>query len=359
MKRLLAVLIVALCVCVVCSSAPAAGKVKVFVLVGQSNMQGHATVECLEYQATKGKYTEEFAFCRDGDKFIERDDVLINLFDKRGKLTVGYGAQGRDPKIGPEFGFGFTVGDKYDEPVLIVKTAWGGRSLAVNFRPPSAGLPDEETLKARLEKVRKKNPDMTMDQLKANYGLEYRTVISEVKTTLAELGKRFPQLAGKEPEVCGLVWFQGWNDMINAQHTAEYTKNLAAFIRDVRKDLGVPAMPVVIGEMGVGGEDNEKQKPFRDAQAAVGKMEEFKGTVAVVKTSKYWDKDADALTAEWNPPGKQASKEAKKKYMEQWRAKCLVVGRSNAGYHYLGSPKTICQIGKAFGEAMIALQGGR
>lgn len=71
---------------------------------------------------------------------------------------------------------------------------------------------------------------------------------------------------------------------------------------------------------------------------------------------KYRDQDADALTAEWNPPGKQASKEEKRKYMAQWRAKCLVVGRSNAGHHYLDSPKTMCPIGKAFGEAKIGLQ---
>jgi alpha-galactosidase len=31
------------------------------------------------------------------------------------------------------------VGDHFDEPVLLVKVAWGGKSLAVDFRPPSAG----------------------------------------------------------------------------------------------------------------------------------------------------------------------------------------------------------------------------
>ncbi len=43
--------------------------------------------------------------------------------------------------------------------------------------------------------------------------------------------------------------------------------------------------------------------------------------------------------------------------MKQWRARCLPVGRSNAGYHYLGGPRTVCQIGNAFTKAMIALQG--
>jgi alpha-galactosidase len=361
LKGLIVALCVGACLGVVAQQASAAGKVKVFILAGQSNMQGHATVECLEYQATKSNNKELYAFCRKGDGWVERDDVLINYLDRRGKLTVGYGAPGKNPSIGPELGFGFTVGDKYDEPVLLIKAAWGGRSLGRDFLPPSVGLPDEETLKQALAQQQKKDPELKMDGLKAKYGASYREMISEVKTTLAELKTRFPTLAEKEPEICGLVWFQGWNDMINAEFTAAYTANMAALIRDVRKELNVPNMPVVIGEMGVGGmEDvNPKNQAFRDAQTAVGKMDEFKGTVTVVKTGLYWDKEAAALDKDWNPPGKNASKEDSKKYMDQWRAKCLVAGRSNAGYHYLGSPKTLCQIGKAFGEAMIALQGGK
>ena len=40
-----------------------------------------------------------------------------------------------------EVGFGWVLGDALDEPVLLVKCAWGGKSLAVDFRPPSAGKP--------------------------------------------------------------------------------------------------------------------------------------------------------------------------------------------------------------------------
>ena len=42
-------------------------------------------------------------------------------------------------KIGPEFTFGLTMDRALDEPVLIIKTAWGGKSLYYDFRPPSAG----------------------------------------------------------------------------------------------------------------------------------------------------------------------------------------------------------------------------
>ena len=34
---------------------------------------------------------------------------------------------------------GLTVGSALADEVLIIKTAWGGKSLAVDFRPPSSG----------------------------------------------------------------------------------------------------------------------------------------------------------------------------------------------------------------------------
>ena len=50
-----------------------------------------------------------------------------------GKLAPGFGARGST--IGPELGFGHVVGDAFDEPVLLIKTAWGGKSLQKDFRP--------------------------------------------------------------------------------------------------------------------------------------------------------------------------------------------------------------------------------
>jgi hypothetical protein len=55
----------------------------------------------------------------------------------RGKVKVGYGFD--DERIGPEFSFGIDMDGAHEEPVLIIKTAWGGKSLAVDFRSPSAG----------------------------------------------------------------------------------------------------------------------------------------------------------------------------------------------------------------------------
>jgi alpha-galactosidase len=273
---------------------------------------------------------------------VERDDVWIKFLNRKGPLTVGYGAP---RKIGPELQFGWTMGDHLDEPVLIIKTAWGGKSLFRDFRPPSAGLPDEETLQKLLEKARKRKPETTMEDIKQSFGFYYREMIEEVNETLSNLKDHFPAYKGQGYELAGFVWFQGWNDMINERATAEYADNMANFIRDVRKDLESPALPFVIGQFGVGGvqeEPNAKHVRFKEAQAAPAKLPEFKDNVSVVKTDELWDQEADAVF-----------KKGWKEHLEEWNK----VG-SDYPYHYLGSAKFHVRAGRAFAEAVLKLDEG-
>ena len=213
-------------------------------------MEGKAKVALLDYQAEQAATRDLFKHLRKDGKWIARDDVWVKFLDRKGNLTVGYGS----PKcIGPELEFGTVVGDRYDEQVLLIKTAWGGRSLYRDFRPPSAGLPPDAVLEKMLADERKKKPDAKLDGVKKPFGASYRAMLDEVNGTLADLKKDFPSYAGQGYEIAGFVWFQGWNDMINADATAEYTSNLTHLIRDVRKDLKAPGLPVVIGQMGVDG----------------------------------------------------------------------------------------------------------
>jgi alpha-galactosidase len=180
-----------------------------------------------------------------------------------------------------------------------------------------------------------------MDDIKQGFGLYYRLMLEDVRKTLGNLKENFPGYQGQGYEIAGLVWFQGWNDMVNSDYTAEYAKHMANFIRDVRKDLGVPKMPLVIGQLGVGGvkEENGKRDAFKDAQAKPASLPEFRGNVALVKTDQYWDMTADAVF-----------KKGWQKHLEEWNK----VG-SDRPYHYLGSAICYSRIGKAFGEAMIRL----
>jgi alpha-galactosidase len=281
-----------------------------------------------------------------------------------------------------------------DEPILIIKTAWGGKSLNTDFRPPSAG--PYEFREADLKRLKEAGKDVEKIQADrtAATGVYYRLMIDHVKKVLADPKRVYPNYDPKEGcELAGFVWFQGWNDMVNQQTYPDrdkpggyddYSKVLVHFIREVRKDLSAPKLPFVIGVMGAGGPIDkyppEKQRyagihgEFRKAMAAPAALPEFKGSVAAVMTEDYWDMELEELRAK----DKELQKEVKalkeegklggdnEKVALEMRRKevftprereILEKGASNAEYHYLGSAKILGQIGKAFAEALAGVTG--
>ena len=123
-----------------CNHAVAADKkpLKVFILAGQSNMEGHARVETFDYIGEDPATAPLLEMMRGADgKPTVCDGAWISYFtghydgsangEGLGKLTAGYGARGDKPtkdggNIGPEFTFGLTMDAAFAEPVLIIKT---------------------------------------------------------------------------------------------------------------------------------------------------------------------------------------------------------------------------------------------
>jgi hypothetical protein len=321
--------------------------VKVFILAGQSNMEGKAQNKLLEHQATDPKTKEQFAHLRKDGEWIVRDDVMIKYLGRHGGLTIGYGSPDR---TGAELEFGNTMGDHFEQPVLLIKTAWGGHSLYQKFRSPSAGLPSGEKLAEELKKAqerttkdnekRKRNdPLPTMADIKAAYGTSYREMLKEVQETMENHEPLFPSLKGRKLEIAGFVWFQGWNDQYNGAEL-EYESNMKHFINDVRKDFGSPKMPFVIGVMGQNGSKEAKgaMKVIQDAQLAMEKVPEFKGNVKAVHTDVLIDKAAETLYPTW------------RENIPEWEKT-----GSDHGYHYLGSAIWFNRMGKGFGAAMLEM----
>ncbi len=328
------------------SHAEEAATVKVFILAGQSNMVGQAPNELINHQATAPATKELFAHLRKDDQWIERDDVFIKFGERTGGLTIGYGAPNR---VGPELEFGTVMGNHFEEPVLLIKTAWGGHSLVKLFRSPSAGLPSEEELQKELqqaqervtknnEKNKKTDPLPTMEDIKAPYGSSYRDMLAEVQSVQANYATLFPALKDKKLELAGFVWFQGWNDQYGGQD--EYKSNMLHFINDVRKDLGSPKLPFVIGAMGQNGSKpaSGAMLTIQEAQLAMNDVPEFKGNVKTIRTDVLVDKAAEELYPQW------------RERFEEWK----LTGGDHA-YHYLGSPIWFGRIGKAMGETMLEL----
>lgn len=321
--------------------------VQVYVLAGQSNMEGKAKNSLWEHQATDEKTREIFAHLRDGDGWVKRDDVFIKYLNRHGNLTLGFGSPDR---TGAEFEFGVALGNHHEEPVLLIKTAWGGHSLYKKFRSPS-NPPGKEMLEQdlakQIEQVRRQNerrnrndPMPTMAQVKADYGSSYRDMMSEIDGLKSDYAKLFPELAGKELRFAGFFWFQGWNDQYNGAEV-HYADNMQKFIKDVRNDLGVPDLPFVIAVMGqnMSKEAKGAMKTIQEAQFSMPNVPEFKNNVRAVPTDVLVDKAAEELYPSW------------KENFEQWQ-----LTGSDRPYHYLGSAIWMTRIGRACADAMIELE---
>ena len=384
---------------------------KVFILAGQSNMEGHARIETFDYIGDDPHTAPLLEQMRGPDgKPAVCDHVWISSFtgigdingEGFGKLTAGYGSR-RKPeedggKIGPEFTFGLTLDERVEEPVLIIKTAWGGKSLHTDFRPPSAGPYElsqwqrENYPKQEGHGIPKDFEQWKADKVKET-GVYYRLMIAHVQRVLADPKRVCPAYdptAGYE--LAGFVWFQGWNDMVDGHvYPARgkpgrfdvYSELLADFIRDVRNDLSAPRMPFVIGVMGVGGDAADGDTlEFRKAMMAPSLLPEFRGNVAAVATAPFWSEELAAIDDKYgkvrqmghylksqhkdhaNADGSMTAdqqRDALRTFEADLISPAEVAlwnrGASNAGYHYLGCAKTFALMGKAFAEATLAMLG--
>lgn len=385
---------------------------KVFILAGQSNMEGPANIATFDYIGDDPATAPMLKMMKGSDdKPTVCEGVWISYLtgadDKNfvlsGKLTAGYGSMwGQDPakpgdKIGPEFTFGLTMDAAFDEPVLIIKAAWGGKSLHTDFRSPSAGpyqlssFQQENYPKQEGHGIPKDFAQWKVEKAKST-GHYYRLMMEHVKKVLADPKRVIPDCdAAQGYEIAGFTWLQGFNDMVDGQvypnHNQPdrfdlYSDLLAHFIRDVRKDLNAPKMPFVIGVMGVGGlkDQSVDMLAFRRAMAAPAAMPEFKGNVAAVQTAPFWSDELGAIDEEYakvnqmrwfldskhkdhpNADGHMTD-EQKNEYLGKFEAGLIGPaeavlwkrGASNAGYHYLGCAKTFALMGRNFAEANLAM----
>jgi hypothetical protein len=289
--------------------------VKVFILAGQSNMEGQGVVDLDHpryYNGGKGILKTVMARAKDRERYVHlvtpegkwvvRDDVFVRFKTKhgvkKGGLSIGFTGYEGQHHIGPELQFGHVVGEHFEEPVLLIKTAWGGKSLHKDFRPRSAA---------------------------GGAGPYYLQMIREIQDALVAISTEFPSLAKHRPDLAGFVWFQGWNDMFDEKARAEYEENLVLLAKDIRQDLKSPTLPIVIGELGNGGaKAGSNMIAIRKAQAAAAVRIMPKGSAVFVETHKF------ARAKEDSPN----------------------VGH---GHHWFGNAESYFLIGDALGKATVKL----
>ncbi len=329
---------------------PNGNGIRVFILAGQSNMVGHGKTEsgrnpawtpengepkdipgglgCLRYLAVNDASYPDVDYSGllvdpsqpATSAWATRSDVKVWWKDgyvtdprtvRKGDLGIGYADSGS--WFGPEYAFGRVMGDHFTNPVLIIKTSWGGIDLAQGFRPPSA-----------------------VADRGGEVGPYYKAILDDVREALGNLATQFP--AAQHPEfaavgyryrIVGFGWHQGWNDGGSAAFANEYEENLADLIDDLRAEFSQPALPVAIANSGFGGVGGQtgSRLTVRQAQDTIGSLVAphpvYSGTVLTGDTAPYW-RDAS-------------------------------VSPSSFGFHWNHNAESYFLIGKGMGEDMEAL----
>ena len=188
----------ALVMSLVLAAMPAAAANKVFLLAGQSNMQGVGVAADLPapYNAPQSNV-----------KFWNNGWV-----DLRGGFGYASGY------FGPEVTFGYTLAHTVfpNDNIYLVKCASGGSALA----------------------------DQAKRWTTKGSGVCYNTFTSTVNAAMRNLRD-----AGLSPAIVGMIWMQGESDAVNHTYAAAYAANMTTFIAAVRSDFATPAMQFVAGRI--------------------------------------------------------------------------------------------------------------
>jgi hypothetical protein len=275
-----------------------------------------------------------------------------------GPLSVGYG--GGLTTIGPEYGVGITLERLVDAPILIVKCSWGNTALSGAWRAPSLDgveTPTEKAQreahnKAEAERAAKEGRQFTPRPAPTPTGKLawcWNMVMPQIDKVLADPGKYHPEYDPEAGyEVAGLVWFQGYSDKDNPA----YGELLAAMIKDLRKKVNTPDMPVVCGTLGMSGFKHlTYQMAANQGMRQAALMPDLKGTVDVVDTAPFYPMEFDLLGQVMQTVDKNSPEYNKALLMKQ-RA------TSNVGFHYHGSAKFFILMGDACARSLAHLMAG-
>ena len=245
-----------------------------------------------------------WAVLQTGEEWTVLDDVYLRFENEDGtvikdNVTIG---QGVNPsRIGPELMFAHQMDPYFEDPVLIIKTAWGGISLAEDFRPPSAG---------------------------GTTGPYYIQMLDIVESVTENLATEFPEIDATDFEISGFAWFQGWNDAASEAFLNEYESNLYHLVNDVRNDFGNPALPIVIASAGQGGYEDQG-----------GWTQDIQDIVAVAQENVACN---DTLYG-----GTVGFVDSKAFYMS------VSESPDDAIHHYNNNALTYLNVGKSIGDQMI------
>ncbi len=216
-----------------------------------------------------------------------------------------------------------------DEPVLVLKSCIGNRSLGWDLLPPGS---KSFTIEKRTYAGYKDTPDVweeNQPKKKINWyaGKQYDDDLSNAKAALKTIAQWYPGYKDQGYRIAGFVWWQGHKDTGNAVHSSKYEENLVRLIEQLRKDYDAPKAAFVLATIGFDGfKMSGNGLTIAKAQLAVSdakKYPQFAGNVQTIETRDLWRQAADSP--------------------------------KNQGYHYNRNAETYLEVGLRLGWAMAKL----
>lgn len=308
--------------------ARAAEPVKVFVLLGQSNMLGEGHVgpasspKSLEY-AVKKDHLYPWLVDSSGNWVVNKNARFVHVMPGRGAGGMRvmhnqwFTVEGKH--IGPEFGIGHEVLKTESGPVLLLKSCIGNRSIGWDLLPPGSKgyVYDGYQYAGYKQSPMKWKVGTTPKPIGWYAGKEYDMDLANAKAVLNNLSKYYP--GHTQYKIVGFFFWQGDKDRYDKGLAAHYEQNLVNYIKAIRKDFNAPKAPFVLATLG------------QTAKGAGGTGGEIlTAQMDVANPQKYPDFAGNVATVYSHPLSKG--------------------GASNS--HYGGNAQTYMDIGLAMGKAM-------
>eukprot|EP00752_Nemacystus_decipiens_P013982 g12418.t1 len=317
--------------------------VKVFVIMGQSNtlefgkVQGDQDGALLKAINEEGLYP--FMVDAEGAWTVRNDVRQVHVMQRRGSMSVGRNAwlSVHGNKIGMDQGIGHQLGNYFDQPVMILRSSIGNRSLGWDLLPPGSeryeyGMVDKKTKELKTyvypgyqDEVRHARWEKGSIPEPPNHnwyaGKQYDDDVANAKKVLSQLATYYPEVT--EFEVAGFFWWQGCKDRGNPGHFNRYEKNLDTLIQALRKDFDSPSAKFVAASLG---EDK------KGVDNGGGKI--LEAIMNIADPERYPQYKGDVASVYTHP---------------------LAIPAGGSCGHYGGSAKTYMNVGLSMGLAMVEL----